>query len=90
MASSIGNDKVVAKNEVIRFIKDCMCKAGTTLEDAYTVAHHLMTSDYRGHFSHGMNRMQMYVSDIEKRITDPAAQPVIVTDFQVCQRLFRV
>ncbi|EZA49144.1 hypothetical protein DMN91_005306 [Ooceraea biroi] len=74
--------KVVPKEEVIRFIEECMRKAGTTPEDAHTVAHHLMTADYRGHFSHGMNRMQMYVKDIENKITDPAARPRIVTDFQ--------
>lgn len=76
------DQKVVPKDEVIRFIVDCMCKAGTTSEDALTVGHHLMTADYRGHFSHGMNRMQMYVQDIENRITDPAARPQTVTDFQ--------
>lgn len=76
------DEKVVPKDEVIRFIQDCMCKAGTTPEDACTVSHHLMIADYRGHFSHGMNRMQMYVKDIENRITDPAARPQIVTDFQ--------
>lgn len=80
--------KVVPKDEVIRFIEECMCKAGTTLEDAHVVGHHLMIADYRGHFSHGMNRMQMYVKDIENRITDPAARPQIVTDFQVRTDLF--
>lgn len=85
MASTDGHDdqKVVPKDEVIRFIEDCMRKAGTTSEDARVVGHHLMTADYRGHFSHGMNRMQMYVKEIENRITDPTARPQIVTDFQV-------
>lgn len=77
------DQKVVPKDEVIRFIEECMSKTGTTLEDARVVGHHLMTADYRGHFSHGMNRMQMYVKDIEDRITDPTARPQIVTDFQV-------
>lgn len=81
------DQKVVPKDEVIRFIVDCMRKAGTTSEDALTVGHHLMTADYRGHFSHGMNRMQMYVKDIENRITDPAARPQTVTDFQVRMNL---
>lgn len=85
MASSGGHrdQKVVPKDEVVRFIEECMCKAGTSPEDARVVGHHLMTADYRGHFSHGMNRMQMYVKDIENRITDPIARPQIVTDFQV-------
>ena len=91
--TSTGNQdydqKVIPKDEVIRFIEECMCKAGTTKEDGRAVGHHLMTADYRGHFSHGMNRMQMYVTDIEKRITDPAARPQIVTDFQVRTDLSR-
>ncbi|EFN77495.1 uncharacterized protein LOC105189531 [Harpegnathos saltator] len=74
--------QVVPKDEVVRFIEDCMRKAGTRAEDAHVVAHHLMTADYRGHFSHGMNRMQMYVNEIESRLTDPVARPRVVSDFQ--------
>ncbi|KAL0129078.1 hypothetical protein PUN28_004039 [Cardiocondyla obscurior] len=82
MTSVECRDQVVPKDEVVRFIEECMCKAGTTPEDARIVGHHLMTADYRGHFSHGMNRMQMYVKDIEVKITDPVARPEILTDFQ--------
>lgn len=74
---------VVPKNEVIRFISDCLCKVGTTPEDGYIVGHHLMTSDYCGHFSHGMNRMQAYVLSIKNGITNPSAKPKVVNDFQV-------
>lgn len=77
------DDTVVAKEEVIRFISSCLCKAGAPIENARIVAHHLMTSDYRGHFSHGMNRVAMYVQDIENKVTDPIAKPKTVTDFQV-------
>ena len=80
------DDPVVTKDEVARFIGDCMMSAGTSREDAITVAHHLMTADYRGHFSHGMNRMHMYVNDIKSRTTDPTTQPQVVTDFQVSYR----
>ena len=84
MATSLNCDElVVPKEEVIRFIADCMTKAGARHEDAEAVGHHLMTADYRGHFSHGMNRMQMYVDDIRHKLTDPAAKPKIVNDFQV-------
>ncbi|XP_014472376.1 PREDICTED: uncharacterized oxidoreductase YjmC [Dinoponera quadriceps] len=76
------DQKVVPKDEAVRFIEDCMRKAGTKPEDAHVVAHHLMTADYRGHFSHGMNRMHMYVNEIENRIIDSAARPRVVTDFQ--------
>lgn len=82
LSSSKIVDMVVPKEEVERFISECMMKAGTTAEDADTVAHHLMTADYRGHFSHGLNRMTMYVHEINERITDPTAKPEIITDFQ--------
>ncbi|XP_076680077.1 putative oxidoreductase YjmC [Andrena cerasifolii] len=81
MAGS-GTGRVVPKEEVVRFIRECLCKAGTTAEDGQVVGHHLMTADYRGHFSHGMNRLQMYVQDIEMKVTDPAARPQVLTDFQ--------
>lgn len=83
MASTVDTkDMVVPKEEVVRFIQHCLCKVGTLEEDAHVVAHHLMTADYRGHFSHGMNRMQMYVKDIQNKIIDPIAKPEIVTDFK--------
>lgn len=87
MASSVSNDMVVPKQEVVRFIADCLGKAGSSQEDARTVAHHLMTADYRGHFSHGMNRLEMYVHEIEINITDVKAKPQIVNDFQVCSHI---
>ncbi|XP_058806678.1 uncharacterized oxidoreductase YjmC [Phymastichus coffea] len=80
--ATAGDDCVVAKEEVVRFISDCMQKAGSNGEDARTIAHHLMTADYRGHFSHGMNRMEMYVNDIRHKLTDPKARPQVVNDFQ--------
>lgn len=78
---------VVPKEEVVRFVSECMCKAGTSLEDGCIVGHHLMVADYRGHFSHGMNRMQMYVQDIKDGMTNPTAKPEILTDFQVRRNL---
>ena len=74
---------IVPKEEVVRFIRDCMQKAGATCNDADEVARHLMTADYRGHFSHGMNRLQLYVNDIRKKLTDASAKPKILSDFQV-------
>ncbi|XP_076639932.1 putative oxidoreductase YjmC [Colletes latitarsis] len=82
MTSDQCNEQVVPKEDVVRFIRDCLCKVGTPGEYGQTVGHHLMTADYCGHFSHGMNRLRMYVQDIETKTTDPAAKPQILTDFQ--------
>lgn len=81
--SSVSDQMVVPKEDVVRFINECMCKVGATPESGEIVGHHLMTADYRGHFSHGMNRVPMYVKDIQNKITDPVAKPRIITDFQV-------
>lgn len=83
-SSSTSTDMVVPKEEVVRFIADCMKKAGSSPDDAQTVAHHLMTADYRGHFSHGMNRVDMYVNEIKEHLSDAKAKPKIVNDCQVC------
>lgn len=76
-------EMVAPKEEVIRFTSESLCKVGVSREDGYIVGHHLMTADYRGHFSHGMNRMPMYVQDIKDGMADPCAKPQIVTDCQV-------
>ncbi|XP_054011892.1 uncharacterized oxidoreductase YjmC [Hylaeus anthracinus] len=82
-SSDQGLDRtVVPKEDVIRFVRECLCKVGVTTEDSQTVGHHLMTADYSGHFSHGMNRLRMYVEDIECKVTDVAAKPQVLTDFQ--------
>nr|XP_034192020.1 uncharacterized oxidoreductase YjmC-like [Osmia lignaria]XP_034192021.1 uncharacterized oxidoreductase YjmC-like [Osmia lignaria]XP_034192022.1 uncharacterized oxidoreductase YjmC-like [Osmia lignaria] len=83
MASAQSSDQIVIpKEDVVRFINECMCKVGTTPESGEIVGHHLMTADYSGHFSHGMNRVPMYIKDIQNKITDPVAKPQIITDFQ--------
>ena len=75
--------RVAPKKEVMRFVKECMCKAGTTTEDAEIVAHHLMYADYRGHFSHGINRLSKYVSEIYCKLINPGAKPDVVCNFKV-------
>ncbi|WAR24441.1 hypothetical protein MAR_038110, partial [Mya arenaria] len=47
----------VPKSEVERFIIDCMIKVGTKRDHAVSLANNLMTADYRGHYSHGLNRL---------------------------------
>lgn len=47
----------VRKDEVKRFITDCMVKVGTKETHAACLAGNLVTADYRGHYSHGLNRL---------------------------------
>lgn len=38
----------------------------------------LVTADYRGHFSHGMNRLDLYINDIQTGAMDAAATPTVL------------
>lgn len=40
----------------------------------------LAEADYRGHFSHGMNRLEMYINDLHKNSTDGMCQPLILNE----------
>lgn len=47
---------VVPKDEVKRFIERCMTCVGAKLKHSTALADNLVCADYRGHFSHGLNR----------------------------------
>ncbi|XP_045158962.2 uncharacterized oxidoreductase YjmC-like [Mercenaria mercenaria] len=70
----------VPKEEVKRFIIDCMTNVGTKEAHASSLAGNLVAADYRGHYSHGLNRLDMYVHDIETGITVSDTEPVIVKE----------
>ncbi|KAH3694000.1 uncharacterized oxidoreductase YjmC-like [Dreissena polymorpha] len=78
----------VPKAEVERFIIDCMTKVGTKRTHAVSLASNLMTADYRGHYSHGMNRLDLYVNDIRTGITvskdEPSIEKETVSTAMVC------
>lgn len=48
---------VIPKDEVQRFIEDCMIKVGTRSAHAQSLGGNLVEADYRGHYSHGLNRL---------------------------------
>lgn len=48
---------IVPRGEVKRFIVDCMSSVKTSLEHAEKLADNLCAADYRGHYSHGLNRL---------------------------------
>jgi LDH2 family malate/lactate/ureidoglycolate dehydrogenase len=53
---------VIPVAEVKRFTVDCLETASVPLEHAEMLADVLVAADYRGHYSHGMNRLGMYVN----------------------------
>jgi LDH2 family malate/lactate/ureidoglycolate dehydrogenase len=55
-AAQIGR-MVVPVEEISRFIKEVMMAVGTVQEHAEQMADLLVAADYRGHYSHGLNRL---------------------------------
>lgn len=59
---------------------DCFLKSKTSPENAQAMADLLVEADYRGHFSHGMNRLEMYINDLHKNSTNGEATPKILNE----------
>lgn len=59
---------------------DCMTSVGTPKPHAVALADVLVAADTRGHFSHGLNRLEMYVNDVQKEVCDGSAVPTITKE----------
>lgn len=66
-----------SKDEILRFMIDCMMAVGTPKPNATSLANVLLAADERGHYSHGMNRLEMYVNDVKQKICEGGATPTI-------------
>lgn len=71
---------LVSIDETRRFMTDCFLRSKTSPENAKAMADLLAEADYRGHFSHGMNRLEMYINDLHKNSTDGMTQPEILNE----------
>uniref|UniRef100_H3CSR4 Malate dehydrogenase n=2 Tax=Tetraodon nigroviridis TaxID=99883 RepID=H3CSR4_TETNG len=54
-----------------------MVAVGTKPHHARSLAEVLVEGDHRGHYSHGLNRMDMYVKDIQSGICAKEGEPVV-------------
>jgi len=70
----------IAMKEMHSFIVRCMQKAGAKVDHGTSLADLLLAADYRGHYSHGLNRLDMYVRDIQTGITVSDKEPEIVKE----------
>lgn len=52
---------LVSLTEARRFMVDCLMAVGCCSENAEAMADVLVAADYRGHYSHGMNRLGEYL-----------------------------
>lgn len=60
------------------FVLSCLESVGCTSDHAQQLADILICSDYRGHYSHGLNRLHIYVKDIAEKSTVVEGEPVIL------------
>ncbi|CAM9460012.1 unnamed protein product [Lampetra fluviatilis] len=79
-APCVGGDAtrcLIPKADVKTFIQQCMVAVKTKPAHAKALADVLVEGDYRGHYSHGLNRMDMYVKDIKSGICEKDGEPTI-------------
>ena len=69
---------VVPVMEMQRFITDCMLAVGTNKEHAVQLADLLIAADTRGHYSHGLNRLRIYMEDVESKNCNGNGVPKIL------------
>lgn len=72
------NRDIITLAEVKRFISDCFIARKTPKIHADLMADLLVAADYRGHFSHGMNRLEMYLNDLNSGTLNGLAVPEIL------------
>lgn len=73
-------DKIVDVSEVKRFAIDVMTSVDTARCHAEQLADVLAEADRRGHYSHGLNRLDMYMRDIQKNACKKSGEPQIVRE----------
>ena len=71
-------ERFIHKTEVERFITECMMKVGAEQFRAKMLAANLTEADYVGHFSHGLNRLNVYVKDCQGNFCKPNNDPIIL------------
>uniref|UniRef100_A0A3Q2QR73 Uncharacterized oxidoreductase YjmC n=1 Tax=Fundulus heteroclitus TaxID=8078 RepID=A0A3Q2QR73_FUNHE len=65
------------QEEVQSFIERCLTTVGAKPHHANSLAEVLVTADCRGHYSHGLNRMDMYLKDIQTGVCAVEGEPVV-------------
>ncbi|XP_034835191.1 (2R)-3-sulfolactate dehydrogenase (NADP(+))-like [Maniola hyperantus] len=70
----------VRVEEAQRFMEESLLAAGAPLPEAKAHADLLLHADIVGHYSHGMNRLELYVNDMKSGVCNPHAEPVILKE----------
>ncbi|KAE9421727.1 hypothetical protein Angca_007247 [Angiostrongylus cantonensis] len=71
---------VVSKKELRLFALNCLEKVACSPSHAQQLVDILICSDYRGHYSHGLNRLHVYVHDLATNCTAREGEPIILKE----------
>ncbi|GAU90852.1 hypothetical protein RvY_03212 [Ramazzottius varieornatus] len=74
------SDVVISPDAARHFIERCIRRAGANASHAQQLADVLVTADYRGHYSHGLAHLDMYVGDLKNNLTNLAGIPGILKE----------
>ncbi|KAG4077515.1 hypothetical protein HA402_002942 [Bradysia odoriphaga] len=72
--------KLVSIDESRRFMVDCFTASKSSPSHAQQMADLLVEADYRGHYSHGMNRLEMYINELNDGVADGFVTPTILNE----------
>jgi len=67
----------ISVSDVKTFVEKCALKVGAHSEHAKDLAEVLAAADYRGHFSHGLNRLELYINDLLSGVMSHDDEPLI-------------
>ena len=83
MATQISSSlctNLVEAEEAKAFTRRCVERSGATAEHAASLADVLVAADLRGHYSHGLNRLETYCKQLVEGQCDGTATPVVLRE----------
>ena len=78
--STAGCTNLVGCGDLHLFVSSCIEACGAPKEHASNLADVLVEADKRGHYSHGLNRLEMYCKEIGQGQCDATATPLVVKE----------
>jgi len=75
--SNSGEEFVVSVDEMKEFVIRAMGSVGTDKDHASQLAEALILADQRGHYSHGLNRLSIYIEDTLGNV-EKSGEPIIL------------
>ncbi|CAG2105678.1 unnamed protein product [Medioppia subpectinata] len=72
--------QIISRHEMHSFMRRAMVSIGTNGSHAESLADVLVMGDYRGHFSHGLNRLELYLEDITTKSCKAEGEPTILKE----------